>query len=67
VERTRFSVAAERGELAGWVSGEGPRVLAVHGGPGMNYDYLVFRRSAGRPTDATHEVLAAIHRLVAAA
>ncbi len=28
------------GELAGWVSGDGPRVLAVHGGPGMSYDYL---------------------------
>jgi pimeloyl-ACP methyl ester carboxylesterase len=40
VERTRFSVAAERGELGGWVCGEGPRVLALHGGPGMNYDYL---------------------------
>ena len=40
MERIRFSVTAERGELAGWVCGEGPRALAVHGGPGMNYDYL---------------------------
>ena len=25
---------------AGWVDGEGPRVLAIHGGPGLNFDYL---------------------------
>jgi pimeloyl-ACP methyl ester carboxylesterase len=30
----------ESGELSGWFTGEGPRVLAIHGGPGMNYDYL---------------------------
>jgi len=40
MERTPFSVATASGELAGWVTGEGPRVLAIHGGPGMNYDYL---------------------------
>jgi len=40
MERTTFAVATESGELSGWVTGEGPRVLAIHGGPGMNYDYL---------------------------
>ena len=40
MERTSFTVATASGDLAGWVTGEGPRVLAIHGGPGMNYDYL---------------------------
>jgi pimeloyl-ACP methyl ester carboxylesterase len=40
MERTRFTAPTTSGELSGWVAGEGPRVLAVHGGPGMNYDYL---------------------------
>ena len=40
MERTPFTVPTESGELSGWVAGEGPRVLAIHGGPGMNYDYL---------------------------
>src|SRR5262245_39704835 len=40
MERALFTVAAKSGELSGWVSGEGPRVLAIHGGPGMSYDYL---------------------------
>ena len=40
MERTPFAVATPSGELSGWVTGEGPRVLALHGGPGMNYDYL---------------------------
>lgn len=40
MERTPFTATTESGVLSGWVSGDGPRVLAVHGGPGMNYDYL---------------------------
>lgn len=40
MERTQFTVATESGELSGWLAGEGPRVLAIHGGPGMSYDYL---------------------------
>jgi pimeloyl-ACP methyl ester carboxylesterase len=40
MERIPFTAATESGELSGWVSGEGPRVLAIHGGPGMSYDYL---------------------------
>jgi pimeloyl-ACP methyl ester carboxylesterase len=40
MERTPFTVDTGSGALSGWIAGEGPRVLAVHGGPGMNYDYL---------------------------
>jgi pimeloyl-ACP methyl ester carboxylesterase len=40
MERTMFTVPTETGDLAGWIVGDGPRVLALHGGPGMNYDYL---------------------------
>jgi len=40
MERTPFSVATSSGELSGWVAGEGPPVLAIHGGPGMGYEYL---------------------------
>ena len=39
-ERTPFTAATTSGELAGWMIGEGPRVLALHGGPGMGYSYL---------------------------
>ncbi|MBV9291186.1 MAG: alpha/beta hydrolase [Frankiales bacterium] len=28
------------GKLVGWVRGEGPRLLLLHGGPGMAYSYL---------------------------
>lgn len=40
MERTHFRVETGSGELAGWLSGDGPRVLAIHGGPGLSYDYL---------------------------
>lgn len=40
MERTPFTVPTTSGELSGWLAGEGPRILAIHGGPGMNYDYL---------------------------
>ncbi len=40
MDRTPFTAATESGGLSGWVAGEGPRVLAVHGGPGMNGAYL---------------------------
>jgi pimeloyl-ACP methyl ester carboxylesterase len=40
MERTPFTADTGSGALSGWIAGEGPRVLAVHGGPGMNYDYL---------------------------
>jgi pimeloyl-ACP methyl ester carboxylesterase len=40
MERTPFTVGTPSGALTGWVTGEGPRVLAIHGGPGMSYDYL---------------------------
>ena len=28
------------GDLVGWVRGDGPRVLLLHGGPGLSFDYL---------------------------
>jgi pimeloyl-ACP methyl ester carboxylesterase len=40
MQRAEFTVATGSGELRGWLAGEGPHVLAVHGGPGMSYDYL---------------------------
>jgi pimeloyl-ACP methyl ester carboxylesterase len=40
MKRTPFTVATESGVLSGWVAGEGPPVLMIHGGPGMNYAYL---------------------------
>lgn len=40
MERTPFTAVAARGTLSGWTAGDGPPVLALHGGPGMNYDYL---------------------------
>jgi pimeloyl-ACP methyl ester carboxylesterase len=40
MQRSPFTVATPTGELSGWVTGKGPRVLAIHGGPGLNYDYL---------------------------
>ena len=40
MERSAFTADTPSGRLSGWVTGTGPRVLAIHGGPGMNYDYL---------------------------
>ena len=40
MNRTPFTVRTSCGELSGWVTGAGPRVLAIHGGPGMSFTYL---------------------------
>ncbi len=40
MERSDFRVETGSGELSGWSTGEGPRVVAVHGGPGLSFDYL---------------------------
>jgi pimeloyl-ACP methyl ester carboxylesterase len=40
MERTPFTVETASGPLSGWILGEGPPVLAIHGGPGMSYNYL---------------------------
>ncbi len=40
MEHTAFTAPTASGELAGHVSGEGPPVLALHGGPGLGYEYL---------------------------
>ena len=57
MERTPFTVPTETGELSGWVAGVGPPVLAIHGGPGMNYDYLddAVMELAGRYQVATFQ------------
>jgi pimeloyl-ACP methyl ester carboxylesterase len=38
--RTSFSARVPGGSLAGWVQGEGPPVLLLHGGPGLSNEYL---------------------------
>jgi pimeloyl-ACP methyl ester carboxylesterase len=40
MERSGFTAATSSGDLAGYVTGAGPSVLALHGGPGMSWDYL---------------------------
>jgi pimeloyl-ACP methyl ester carboxylesterase len=36
----RFHAPVPGGELAGWVRGDGPAVLLLHGGPGLSGEYL---------------------------
>ena len=57
MERRPFMVPTDSGELAGWVCGAGPRVLAVHGGPGLSFDYLddVVAELAGGYEVATYQ------------
>lgn len=40
MDRSPFAALTSSGELSGWVGGVGTRVLAIHGGPGLNFDYL---------------------------
>src|SRR5580698_2225900 len=35
-----FSAPVDGGQVSGWVDGDGTRVLLLHGGPGLSYDYL---------------------------
>ncbi len=39
-ERSGFTATAGAGTLAGWVVGDGPPVLLLHGGPGLGYGYM---------------------------
>ncbi len=57
MQRTPFTATTGTGELSGWLTGEGPRVLAVHGGPGMTYDNLddAVAELAGRYQVATFQ------------
>ena len=38
--RREFEAPVRDGVLRGWVDGAGPRVLLLHGGPGMSFTYL---------------------------
>jgi pimeloyl-ACP methyl ester carboxylesterase len=40
MQRTELRVEVPGGDLIGWVAGEGPPVLLLHGGPAMSGDYL---------------------------
>ncbi|MGH2913940.1 MAG: alpha/beta fold hydrolase [Solirubrobacteraceae bacterium] len=40
IERSAFAATADGGILTGWVVGDGPPVLLLHGGPGLRYDYM---------------------------
>ncbi|HEU4330751.1 MAG TPA: alpha/beta hydrolase [Lapillicoccus sp.] len=40
MEREPFRASTSYGDLVGWVAGDGPPVVALHGGPGLNYEYL---------------------------
>ena len=41
MERSRFAAEVPGGSLHGWLSGgDGPRVLLLHGGPGISFGYL---------------------------
>jgi pimeloyl-ACP methyl ester carboxylesterase len=35
-----FTAEVDGGQLSGWVDGSGARVLLLHGGPGLSYEYL---------------------------
>jgi pimeloyl-ACP methyl ester carboxylesterase len=51
--RRELRAPVDGGELVGWVAGRGRRVLLLHGGPGLSYDYL---DSIADELGAEHEV-----------
>jgi pimeloyl-ACP methyl ester carboxylesterase len=42
-DREAFTAEVPGGRLAGWVTGAGPPVLYLHGGPGIGYDSMDLR------------------------
>lgn len=57
MDRTVFTAGTSSGDLVGWVAGNGRRVLALHGGPGLSYAYLddAVEELAGRYEVATFQ------------
>jgi len=53
MKRESFTANTSSGEISGWVAGQGPPVLALHGGPGLSFDYM----------DQVVEEVAARHRV----
>ena len=40
IERSAFTATSDVGTLGGWVVGDGPPVLLLHGGPGLGHGYM---------------------------
>src|SRR5436190_2917258 len=40
MSRRELRAPSVNGELVGWIEGDGPRVLLLHGGPGLSFEYL---------------------------
>jgi pimeloyl-ACP methyl ester carboxylesterase len=38
--RDAFTIAVTGGSLGGWLTGTGPPVLLLHGGPGLSFEYI---------------------------
>jgi len=53
MKRESFTASTSSGGVSGWVAGQGPPVLALHGGPGLSFDYM----------DQVVEEVAARHRI----
>lgn len=40
LDRTGFSAETSGGALGGWVAGDGPPAVLLHGGPGLGFEYM---------------------------
>lgn len=57
MQRTPFTAITSTGVITGWVAGQGPKVLALHGGPALSYSYLdeLVAEVAGHYSVATYQ------------